>query len=189
MFIIQIPSTLIIYIIIYICIIHLRLDGDWDTQWVCANDSDAFVDGGMIFDQTDKKLYVPTCGYYSITSQLYFFVELESSTNTNASDATTVYHVQQEMIIDRNCHFEDDRVLLRSYSSLVVNTTSNLGKTSTQIGDVVKICSGGSIYMHIPHNQYNPCCPYGRFQTTYLSAVLVSETDCKPPRSSPTTII
>ena len=143
---------------------------------MCANDSDAFVDGGMIFNQTDKKLYVPFCGYYHITSMMYFVV-----TGQNAMNGPYILH---EVMVERNCNFKDDRVLLRSYASMLVNTTMNVGKASTYIGDVVKICSGGSIYVHIPDNRYNPCCPMGQSQTTYLSSFLIHKANCKEPISS-----
>ena len=155
-------------------------DGDWDTEWVCANDSDAYVDGGMIFNVTDKKLYVPVCGYYHITSQMYFYV-----TETDVSPEDRLKYISLEVYVNKNCYSGDNFVLLRSYASLVLTPSNNkvIGKTTVHIGDVVKICGGGTIHVHIPDDRYNPCCPHGSKQTTYLSAFLVSETSCDPPRS------
>ena len=149
---------------------------------MCANDSDsdAFVDGGMIYNQTDNKLYVPFCGYYHISSMMFFFVQGE-----DAMPEIRKPYVQHEVLVDRNCNFGDGRVLLRAYASMLVNETTYVGKASTYIGDTVKICSGGSIYVHIPEENLNPCCPNGQSQTTYLSSFLISRTNCKEPLSYP----
>ena len=118
-------------------------DGDWNTEWVCANGSDAYVDGGMIFNVTDKKLYVPVCGYYHITSQMYFYV-----TETAISPEDRLKYVSLEVFVNKNCDSGDNFVLLRSYASLVLTPSNNkdIGKTTVHIGDVVKMCGGGTIY-------------------------------------------
>ena len=107
-------------------------DGAWQTKWVCANDSDAYVDGGMYFKQDDKKLYVPACGYYHISSQIYF---QEDQRDSNGSVATYVSH---EVQINRMCNYDDDFVLLRSYSTLVI-TPTKVGKATTYILSLIHI--------------------------------------------------
>ena len=151
----------------------------YQTSWVCANKSDAYVDGGMFFSQKDKKLYVPTCGYYYVSSHVFF------QSDSSVSDSGSNY-VRHQISIERNCSYSDDWLLLRSYSSLSA-TPEKVGRTTTYIGDVVKMCAGGTISVIIPNDRYNPCCAYGRSQTTYLSAFMVAETTCDPPRilSSP----
>ena len=149
----------------------------YQTAWICANKSDAFVDGGMYFNQKDQKLYVPTCGYYHVSSQIFFQSEYGREVNNN---------IRHQIKIERNCSgsTSSNRVLLRSYSSLS-GTSENVARSSTHISDVVKMCEGGTITVYIPNDQ--PCCPIGRFQTTYLSAFLVSETSCETsvPLDSP----
>ena len=140
---------------------------------MCGNKSDAYVDGGMFFNQKDKKLYVPTCGYYYISSHVLF-----QSDSSLPSDSNYVRH---EVSINRNCNYADDSLLLRSYSSMLV-TPENVGRTTTYIGDVVKMCESGTISVIVPNDRYNPCCAYGRSQTTYLSAFMVADTTCEPPR-------
>ena len=138
---------------------------------MCANQSGAFVDGGMFFVHRTRKLTVPTCGYYQVSSHVYFQSE---RTTTNA-----LKYVRHELIIKKNCSYahESDTVILRSYSSLV-SATGSYGRTSTHIGDVVKMCEGGTIMVNIPSDPSNPCCPYGRSQSTYLSAYMVTNTSC-----------
>ena len=158
-------------------------DSGYQSSWVCANKSGAFVDGGMYFDLRTKKLHVPldTCGYYHVSSHVYF-------QSDNAASASK--YVRHQLILKRNCNYahEADTVILRSYSSLVSDSQS-YGRTSTSVSDVVKMCKGGSIQVIIPSDPSNPCCPYGRSQSTYLSAYMVSETSCNasipmdhPPR-------
>ena len=53
---------------------------------------------------------------------------------------------------------------------------------STHVGDVVKMCAGGAVSIYtVPNNQ--PCCPYGRGFSTYISAFMVAETTCEPPKT------
>lgn len=128
----------------------------------------------MFFNQKDQKLYVPTCGYYYVSSNIFF----QSDSSVSTSD---VKYVRHQLYIDRNCSYADDIHIIRSYSSFTASPQL-VGRTSTYTGDVVKMCAGGSIFVYIPEDQYNPCCPYGRSQTTYMSAFLVSETGCEAPR-------
>ena len=138
---------------------------------MCANTGGAFVDGGMHFSLKQKWLRVPTCGYYQVSSHVFF--QSDKTDSTNASK-----HVRHELIIKKNCNYthEADTVILRSYSSLV-STSTSYGRTSTHIGDVVKMCMYGTITVNIP-KESNPCCPYGRSQSTYLSAYMVTKTSC-----------
>ena len=138
---------------------------------MCANQGGAFVDGGIFFTHKDKKLTVKTCGYYQVSSQVFF--QSERSDSTTASK-----NVRHEVIINKNCKYEheSDTVILRSYSSLASSTTS-YERTSTHIGDVVKMCKYGTVMVNIP-KESNPCCPYGRSQSTYLSVVMVAKTSC-----------
>ena len=139
---------------------------------MCANKSDAYVDGGMYFNQNDKKLYVPTCGYYYISSHIFWLTESSVSI-----DSDNVHH---QLRIERNCSYSDDTVLLRGFSYLAA-TVENFGRTSTHVGDVVKMCAGGAVSIYIPNNQ--PCCPYGRGFSTYISAFMVAKTTCEPPKT------
>ena len=149
---------------------------DWNTKWVCANSSNAFVDGGMIFNQMDKRLYVPVCGYYHISSQMYFYYRHNSSITD-----TVAQFVSYEVKVDRACPDEDgeNAIIFRSYATIVTTPQARSGKATLHISGVAKICEGGSIRSYIPDGRYNPCCPYGDFQTTYLSAFLVHETSCE----------
>ena len=138
---------------------------------MCANQGGALVDGGMLFLMKKEELTVPTCGYYQVSSHVFFQSERTDST-------TASKHVRHEVIINKNCKYahESDTVILRSYSSLVSSPTS-YGCTSTHIGDVVKMCEDGTLTVNIPKKS-NPCCPYGRSQSTYLSVVMVTQTSC-----------
>ena len=147
----------------------------YGTSWVCNNGNDAFVDGGMYFNVLEQKLFVPRCGYYYISSSIFY----QSDSSITNDDPKYVRH---EVNIQRNCgSSRDDRLTLRSYSSFDA-TPQNFGRTSTFVGSVVKMCTDGSISVLIPRNQ--PCCPIGRDQSTYLSAFLVEESSCEPPEIS-----
>ena len=124
----------------------------------------------MYFNQKDHKLYVPTCGYYYISSNILF----QSDSTYSNSDSKYVRH---QIAIVRNCSYSDDWLLLSSYSSLSA-TPETIGRTTAYIGDVVKMCTGGTISVIIPDDNNNPCCPNGQSQTTYLSAFMVAETSC-----------
>ena len=132
----------------------------------------------MYFNQEYKSLYVPTCGYYYVSSQVFFQSEVYPS-----QGASNSRYVRHRMIIQRNCSSLTDRqnrVILQSYSLFWPRERGSVIRTTTKIGDVVQLCAGGYIYVEIPADRYNPCCPYGRSQSTYLSAFMVSETSCEP---------
>ena len=131
------------------------------------------MDGGMVFNQTDRRLYVPKCGYYYVSSQVFFQVA-EIQTRS----------VRHNIKIDRNCPLGPQRVFsLQAQSSVgpgqrMNNGVINRSASSTYIGEIVKICAGGKIWVEIPQ-QDAPCCPYGL--NTYLGAYLVAETNCRWP--------
>lgn len=137
----------------------------YDSQWVC-NRTGAFVDGGMYFNQTDQKLYVPKCGYYYVSSQIYF-------SYTPKIEQKFVRHLLK---VERNCGERD----LDLESLSVLGEVGRQAQTTTYVADVVKICSGGKISVAIPKmEKYYPCCPGGLNTITYFSAHLVRETACE----------
>ena len=111
-------------------------------------------------------------------------------TNQDASNRGSSYqearYVSHEVKINRNCGFEDDRVVLRAFATLVtVNATEpSSGKATTHISDVAKVCEGGTVHVSIPDYRYNPCCPMGLGENTFMSAFLVAKTTCKEAKSS-----
>ena len=137
-------------------------------NWLCdyQENHNAYVDGGMNFTQTDRKLHVPLCGYYYVSSQIYFQVMNNSKNNSQYA-----YH---QVVINRNCPQigMDNTFSLKSYSTL--GPLYEDARFSTYIGDVVKMCEGGTIEIAISNN--NPCCPYG--SNSYIAAHLVAETSC-----------
>lgn len=133
-------------------------------QWNC-NGSMAYVTGGMWFKQEDKSLYVPKCGLYYISSNIAY---------QNNGDETESY--SHTLKVDRNC--DSDRNSYYQYGYATLEGSSS--KTSIRIADIVKVCTGGRIYVNIPTSS-NGCCPRGYEQLTSLTAYLVSETDCKWP--------
>ena len=138
----------------------------YDTQWVC-NKTGAFVDGGMYFNQTDKKLYVPKCGYYYVSSQIYFSYTPEDQQK----------FVRHLLKVERNCG-EGSTLDLESLSAL--GEVGRQAQTTTYVADTVKICSGGKISVAIPKmEKFYPCCPGGQNTITYFSAHLVKETSCE----------
>ena len=142
------------------------LSQGYQTSWLCQGKYDAFVDGGMFFNQTEEKLQVPECGYYYIASKISFQV----------SENTTQF-VKHEILVDRNCSDPMTQFRLRSHAS--VGAGKNI-YASTFIGDTIKICAGGKISVFIPTRQ-TPCCPYGDSIATYLSVHLVQKTGCGRP--------
>lgn len=142
----------------------------YEPRWEC-NTSLAFVAGGMWFKQDSKSLYVPKCGWYSVSSEIAF-----QNNGPNTSSHSYVLR------IDRNCgsSYSRDRYSRQGYT---VNGPIQ-GKlesiTSIHINDIVKICQGGSISVIIPVAK-NDCCPRGYSETTSLTAHLVSESDCQWP--------
>ncbi len=135
---------------------------------MCTEGRGAFVDGGMYFNQTDKKLYVPKCGYYYVSSQMFFdYIQ-------------TAQHqfVLHQLTVERNCGEEEDTLQLESISSL--GETNKMSKTSTFLGDIVQICAGGKISMNVPVKEdRSPCCPGGMDTITYFSAYLMKEMKCE----------
>lgn len=132
----------------------------------------AFVDGGMIYNQTDKSLYVQTCGYYSVTSQIMFHL-----TDKSRGNITTVSHFLK---FQRNCQKGE----ISDYTAIARSSIHYNGEAITRTGDVIKLCAGGRIWVEIlqgPDTFDVPCCPVGEYSGTFLSAVLVAETSCDWP--------
>ena len=152
----------------------------YQQKWKCSEfgggrQAHAFVDGGMIFNQTDKSLRVPTCGYYHIFSQVLFELTERPS---DEIDHTTVFHMLK---FERNC---------KSWPEMQPNLV--LGKSSlhfgefqsatTYTGDVIKLCAGGRVWVEIPNDPNGiPCCPKGDEHATFLGAALVAKTTCHWP--------
>lgn len=169
------------YVLIYPQIFTSSIDTPgYRTSWSCNQDRNgAFVDGGMVFNQTDRKLYVPKCGYYYVSSQVFYRV---AQTQTQS--------VQHNIKVDRNCPLlgEDSHSHVANRRQFSLHTVASIGAgngrdrqaSSTYIGEIVKICTGGKIWVEIPQ-QDTPCCPYGL--NTYLGAYLVAETNCHWPLS------
>lgn len=146
-----------------------EIEGDvYEPKWDC-NTSLAFVSGGMWFDQEDKSIYVPKCGWYYISSDIAF-------QNNGEGVASYSYglRVYRNCDSDRNQYFRQGHTV----NGPVVGTLESI--TSIHINDVVKICKGGRIYVTIPRGM-NDCCPRGYAETTSLTAHLVSESDCEWP--------
>lgn len=146
-------------------------EDEYVPQWDCKG-SLAFVSGGMWFYQKNNSLHVPKCGWYYVTSEI-----------AHQSDGRHSQIYSHTLKIDRNCNSTKD-----SYSHAAFTITGHLdkgshGKTSTFVGDIVKICTGGHIYVEIPM-AYNSCCPRGDESVTSLTAHLVAESDCTWPISS-----
>ena len=130
----------------------------------------------MVFNHTDRKLYVPNCGYYYVSSQVFYRVT-QSQTRS----------VQHNIKVDRNCllpgeeghsHVMNQREFsLHTVTSVEAGNGKDCQDSSTYIGEIVKICTGGKIWVEIP--QDTPCCPYG--YNTYLGAYFVAETNCLWP--------
>ena len=134
----------------------------------------AFVSGGMWFQQKEKSLYVPKCGWYYVSSQIVF---------QSKSPQSVSYH--HTLKVDRNCDSAENlNMYLSGYTSAGPATTSDgymsHQRTSTFVGDIVKICRGGRIYVDIPV-EGNACCPRGYESMTSLTAHLVRESDCQWP--------
>lgn len=139
----------------------------YKTYWNC-NSGNSFVRGGMSFNQDDQSLYFPTCGYYYISSQVLF----QYSTTDNRPNQN--FSARHGIEIRPNCGRHDPLHYLYSYSSLAQKEHV---RTSTFIGDIVKICEGGSIRIVIP-DRSNLCCAQGESMMTHFSTYLMEETDC-----------
>ena len=136
----------------------------YTAEWDCSG-SMAYVSGGMWFQQQNKSLYVPKCGWYYVSSQIAF--------HNNHSQTVSYHHTLK---VDRNCDSARKLDLsLSGYTSVGPSTTS-----STFVGDIVKICRGGRIYVDIPV-QENSYGPLGSESKTSLTAHLVRESDCQWP--------
>ena len=140
----------------------------------------------MKFNQTDNRLYVPKCGYYYLSSQVYFKLsEMETKV------------VQHQIRVERNCLEPDyNSFHIEGLSAVpaVDEDTSNSQTgtrqikrdvtTATYTGEIVKLCAGGRIYIQIPESV--PCCADGRFEhITFFGAVLIAETNCDWPPETP----
>ena len=156
----------------------LIADGEspvYQTRWSCYDTRNgmAFVDGGMSFNQSDQSLYVPKCGYYYVSSQVYFQV--------SEAQTRSVFH---QLNIRRSCATRTNipDITLKGYSSTghVQPANGESTATSTYVADIVMLCRGSRIWVTIPDNPDSmPCCPYG--QETHLQAFLVAETSCSWP--------
>ena len=149
-----------------------KKNGVYTPQWDCEDSGTAFVTGGMRFQHSDNSLYVPTCGWYYVTSQITF--------KSSSRRPKTFRHTLK---IDRNCSETN-----LPYSHTGLTTTGPLEhditvKSSTFVGDLVKICTGGRIYVDVPDD--NSCCPLGEESMTLLTAYLVKESECQWPLLSP----
>lgn len=158
-----------------------KLVPGYQQRWQCceygttpSHNSHAFVDGGMEFNQTDKSLVVPTCGYYHIFSQIYFNIEEDS-----VSNSASVYHLFK---FKRNCSMWPENNPGTLVGRSVV--TRDVRSTTTSTSDVVHLCAGGKIWVEIPDIHGGvPCCPMGDEQATFITAHLVAETTCHWPPS------
>ena len=140
----------------------------------------AFVDGGMCFNQTDKTLRVPVCGYYMVTSQVLFNIQTHT-----LPESKTAYHF---MRFRRNCpgsygsDFQSIMVTGKSTVGPYSADNFHAGLVTTFTSDVIKLCTGGSIWVEIPDGPNGaPCCPTGDPHGTFITAVLVSESSCHWP--------
>ena len=135
----------------------------------------AYVDGGMWFNQTDKSLYVPSCGYYYVYSQITFKCRPLTASKT-------VYH---SFKFNRNCpHWADPIPLAIQGMSTVGPFTdgTQAGSTTTYTGDIIKMCQGGRMWIEIPDGPNGvPCPPYGDEESTFMGAVLIANTTCHWP--------
>lgn len=141
-------------------------------QWNCESQTlhtSAFVSGGMWFQQEDSSLYVPTCGWYYVSSKIAH----QSINSTSPSFSHTLR-------IDRNCNSSSNMYSHTTSTVISPLQAESYTRASTFVGDMVKICTGGRIYVHIPLTK-NTCCPLGEESETLLTAHLVRESDCKWP--------
>ncbi|XP_064394093.1 uncharacterized protein LOC135341455 [Halichondria panicea] len=135
-----------------------------NTHWRCDRES-AFVDGGMIFRQDNKKLYVPECGYYYVSSQVQF--------GQYTAGKPSIY-AQHQLFVETNCPHGSREIRTNAYAT--TDTTEWVATTFT--GRLFKICAGGTIYVKIPTGSNRACCPYGKRDGTFFSAHLVRALNC-----------
>ena len=137
----------------------------------------AFVDGGMKFNQTEKSLVVPVCGYYHIASQILF--EIKDDT------ITTPRRIYHSLKFKSNCTCPSSARRCATEQGVQGQNmiTVNGAKATTHTSDVVHLCAGGKVWVEIPDGRNrNPCCPMGDEEGTFIAAYLISQTSCKWPR-------
>lgn len=129
----------------------------------------------MTFNQTDKTLRVPTCGYYHVFSQIYFQINEKSDTKHNNR---SVYHLLK---FERNCSSWPEFNPITVLGKTAVATDD----TTTYTSDIIRLCAGGKIWVEIPDFRTNkvPCCPIGDPLGTFIGAYLVAPTTCHWPPS------
>lgn len=155
-----------------------RLVKGYQQRWQCceyaitpSHNAHAFVDGGMIFNQTDKSLRVPTCGYYHVFSQIYYRIDPD----TVSENSRSVYHLLR---FERNCSSWPDFTPV----TVMGKTSVTRDDTTTYTSDIIRLCAGGKIWVEIPDLPNGvPCCPMGDEQGTFIGAYLVAETTCHWP--------
>lgn len=151
----------------------------YQQRWQCCeyytahnHNAHAFVDGGMIFNQTDKSLRVPTCGYYHVFSQIYYHID-----DNSFQAPKSVFHLLK---FERNCSMWPQYNPISVIGTSVV--TQNRVSVTTYTSDIVRLCAGGKIWVEIPDGAHGvPCCPMGDEEGTFIGAYLVSETACHWP--------
>ncbi len=126
----------------------------------------------MSFRHKRNRIYVPTCGYYHISSQILF--------EFNAPSKKSHAQVSHLLKFMRNCHWtEDNAQLVMGVSSIHPGNT-----TTTFASDVVKLCEGGSVWVEIHETHDVDLYPLGDNHATFITAVLVAETSCHwPPKT------
>lgn len=78
------------------------------------------------------------------------------------------------------------------YQSIVVTGKATVGPftmdnhhaglATTYTSDIIKLCTGGKIWIEIPDGANGvPCCPTGDPHGTFITAILVSESSCHWP--------
>ena len=166
------------------CYLGLVVPG-YQQRWQCNDvyvnshhqvQEQAFVDGGVWFNQTDKSIYVPQCGYYMIYSQVLFVMNGHS-----LSEDATVFH---NLKIRHNCAWESDAGPIQFQAKASVVTNELGGVTTTYTANVVHLCPGGNVWIEIPDGPNGvPCCPRGDDSGTFLGLVLLADTPCEswPP--------
>ena len=142
--------------------------------WDCRSStlSMAYVSGGMWFQHEDNSLYVPKCGWYYVSSQI-----------AHQSISVHAKNYSHSLKIDRNCNDSDNIYTHTTFSMIGQLENGSHAKTTTFVGDIVKICTGGRIYVHLP-TFYNSCCPRGDSELTSITAHLVREASCEWPVAS-----
>ena len=124
----------------------------------------------MIFNQTDKSLRVPVCGYYYIFSQIYYRI------NESSQGSSSVFHLLR---------FESNCSSTQSNPRSVIGKNSVFGEvehtTTTSVSDVIHLCAGGKVWVEIPRR--STCCPVGDDAGTFIAAYMVAQTSCHWPPS------